>query len=250
MTSTFNLPITGFRTIAELQQSLLPHETPLISGLDMAAHYRAAYCASGDYFDFFPLSDGNLGVLIADVSGHGNAAAAIMAVAHGFAHRCEAPVHKPSAFLAYMNSQILSHHDPETGCFVTAFYAVINPVTHRLTYASAGHVPPWLIKAEGRLLVLNRVQRLPLGIDDGEDYPQHEMSFHVGDALVAVTDGVTEAVDVNGRVFGSDRMHLLLRKTAASSNETLVRILGAIDQFTGSAPQTDDRTVVVVRSTA
>jgi sigma-B regulation protein RsbU (phosphoserine phosphatase) len=238
------------RAIAELQESLLPLESPTLPGLDIAAHYQAVDRAGGDYYDFFEQPDGSVGVLIADVSGHGTPAAVLMAITHSIAHADGAPTGKPGAFLTHLNEHLTGRYNRTSGSFVTAFYAVVNSKERTLTYASAGHLPPRFVKADGTLLSLNRVQRLPLGIGAPEEiYPQYEMPFASGDGVVLVTDGVTEAVNAAGGVFGTDRLNEILKRAASSSSDTLVRILAAIDRFADGTPQSDDRTVVVVRAT-
>jgi phosphoserine phosphatase RsbU/P len=236
------------REIAELQQSLLPMETPPLPLLDIAAHYRPAGRAGGDYYDFFPQPDGSLGVLIADVSGHGTPAAVLMAITHSIAHSHGAPTHAPGAFLGHLNRHLAGRYNRVSASFVTAFYGMFEPTAGRVIYASAGHTPPWIVRAEGRPTPLNRVQRLPLGIDSAAgDYPEAITPFAPTDSVVLVTDGVTEAVDTGGAVFGTARLNRVIGVRPRESSETLVRVLAAVDCFAAGTPQADDRTVVVVR---
>ena len=116
--------------------------------------------AGGDYYDFFPLPNDRLGVLIADASGHGAPAAVLMAVAHSIAHTRLEPPQRPGEFLTYMNAHLTRRYTRPTGNFMTAFYAVFDPANGTLSYASAGHNPPRLLRAaDGFKLALNRAPR-------------------------------------------------------------------------------------------
>lgn len=234
--------------IAELQESLLPKEPPAVSGLDIAAHSRNAHRAGGDYYDFFPQPDGSLGVLIADVSGHGAPAAVLMAITHSIAHAAGAPTASPAAFLTHLNTNLTGRYNRASSSFVTAFYAIAKPLENQVVYASAGHPPPWFTSRSGELALLNRAQKLPLGINPAHaKYVEHARPFTAGDSITLVTDGVTEAVDRHGEVFGSERVQKVLKKKAHSAEDVLHRLLIALNRFTAKAAQADDRTVVVLR---
>lgn len=240
---------TELRAVAELQQSLLPTKPPAVTGLDVAVHYRTAHRAGGDYYDFFDLPGDKLGVLVADVSGHGTHAAVLMAICHSIAHASASPPDHPGKFLGHLNSHLAGRYGKKTGSFVTAFYAVLDPVHETLTYSSAGHAPPRLVRAaDGALVPLNKAQRLPLGISPvGTDYPEQTTDLAPGDQVVLFTDGVTESVDKSGDMFGTERLDDTLAGGVRPADQTLRRVLAALDRFTGRAPPMDDRTVVVVR---
>jgi sigma-B regulation protein RsbU (phosphoserine phosphatase) len=235
------------RAIAEIQRSLLPAEVPELPGLDMAVSYRAAGHAGGDYYDFFPLDDGRVGVLIADVSGHGTPAAVVMAVAHSLAHTDPAAQATPAAFLARLNAHLARRYTTISGTFVTAFYGVFDPARRTLTYANAGHVAPRLVRWAGYSEVLARARHVPLGvIDTASAYEEEVVTVEPGDQVVLLTDGVTEAVSVFGDVFGADRIEpLALAGTTAQ--DLVAAITEDVDAFTAGAPPKDDQTVLVVR---
>lgn len=245
---TYEATDAEIREIADLQHSLLPAELPQVPGLDVAVHYRTANRAGGDYYDFFPQPDGALGVLIADVSGHGTPAAVLMAITHSIAHAATAKPNRPGAFLTHLNANLAGRYNRHSGSFITAFAAVIDPANDLLTYASAGHVPPRIRRAaDGSLAALNRVQRLPLGINPpGTIYPEHSVPFGRGDHLVLFTDGVTESINRVGDVYGVERLTESLTAPAASAAGLLAGVLADVDTFT-NGPAADDRTVVVVR---
>ncbi len=246
--SAYETADAEIREIAELQHSLLPSEPPRIPGIDVAMHYRTANRAGGDYYDFFPLPDGSLSVLIADVSGHGTPAAVLMAIAHSIAHAATATPGQPGAFLMHLNANLAGRYNRHSGSFITAFAARLDPVKNRLTYASAGHVPPRLLRAaDGSRIPLNRVQRLPLGIGSTRtQYPEQTIDLLPGDQVVLFTDGVTESVNRKGDVFGVERLDAVLAARPVGANTVLDRILKDLDSFTNGKP-TDDRTIVVLR---
>ncbi|MBN9122712.1 MAG: PP2C family protein-serine/threonine phosphatase [Planctomycetes bacterium] len=238
------------RSIAEIQRSLLPAEKPKVPGLDVAVHYQTAKRAGGDYYDFFQLPNDRLGVLIADASGHGAPAAVLMAVAHSIAHtRPEHPL-RPGEFLTYMNAHLTRRYTRPTGSFMTAFYAVFDPMNATLSYASAGHNPPRLLRcADGFKLVLNRAQKLPLGIKPDEVYLEQTVPLFPGDQVVFFTDGVIEAVNTEGDVFGSARIDEELATCYTNAGALMRAILASHSLFTAGTTAADDRTLVVVKRT-
>lgn len=237
------------KTIAEIQKSLLPQTEPRVPGLDVAVHYQTAKRAGGDYYDFFPLPGGKLGVLIADASGHGAPAAVLMAVAHTITHSRSEPSDKPGELLTHINSHLAGRYTRRTGSFVTAFYAVFDPVNGSVSYASAGHTPPLVRRADGSRVALNRAQRLPLGIKPNEVYPEHSAPLQSGDQVVLFTDGVNEAVDRDGEVYGLAHIDELLAEHFDGADDLLAAILADLTAFTLGTPVSDDRTLVVVRKT-
>jgi sigma-B regulation protein RsbU (phosphoserine phosphatase) len=238
------------RSIAEIQRSLLPSEKPKVPGLDVAVHYQTAKRAGGDYYDFFPLPNDRLGVLIADASGHGAPAAVLMAVAHSIAHTRPEPPLRPGEFLTYLNAHLTRRYTRPTGSFVTAFYAVFDPPNGTLSYASAGHNPPRLLRAaDGFKLALNRAQKLPLGIKPDEMYLEQTVPLLSGDQVVFFTDGVIEAVNTDGDVFGSSRIDEELATCFPTAGALLRAILASLTLFTAGTTAADDQTLVVVKRT-
>ena len=236
------------RSIAEIQKSLLPAEKPKVPGLDVAVHYQTAKRAGGDYYDFFPLPNDRLGVLIADASGHGAPAAVLMAVAHSIAHTRPEPPQRPGEFLTYINAHLTRRYTRPTGSFMTAFYAVFDPTNGTLSYASAGHNPPRLLRcADGFKLALNRAQKLPLGIKPDEVYLEQTLPLLPGDQVVLFTDGVIEAVNTDGDMFGSARIDEELAICLPTAGALLRAILASHGLFTAGTVAADDRTLVVVK---
>jgi sigma-B regulation protein RsbU (phosphoserine phosphatase) len=235
------------RTIAEMQHSLLPPSVPRVPGLDVAVHYRTANRAGGDYYDFFPLPGGKLGLLVADVSGHGTPASVLMAITHSLAHAYPQPPTSPGRFLAHLNDSLSHRYTATTGLFVTAFYAVFDPTQGLVTSALAGHQPPRLAATDRWAPIPSR-QSLPLGVNrQSGPYPELTAPFGPGARLAVFTDGILEAVNRAGEPFGLDRLDASLGGSTTTAEDVVDRVVGAVDGFTAGASSTDDRTLVVVR---
>jgi sigma-B regulation protein RsbU (phosphoserine phosphatase) len=137
-------------------------------------------------------------------------------------------------------------HDSRSGQFVSLFCGVLDPARRIVTYTNAGHNPPLVIRG-GRAEPLER-GGMVLGADLGEDYEQADVPLRRGDLLVLYTDGVTEALNGQGEIFGLKRLlHLLRRVGDAGADEIAKRIFGAVRQFATGAPQSDDISLVVLR---
>jgi sigma-B regulation protein RsbU (phosphoserine phosphatase) len=234
------------KIVGDIQRSLLPVQLPAIPTLELAASYHTSQRAGGDYYDFFPLPENKWGILIADVSGHGTPAAVLMAITHSIAHVFPGPPCPPAHLLNHLNRHLAERYTVWDGKFVTAFYGIYDPAHRQLTYACAGHNPPRLRRgAEGTLFSLDNVQSLPLGIDAGQIYAESTMVLRPGDVLVLYTDGITEAANPAGELFGLNRLDQVLSRCSGSANQLLNEVLTAVDQFTAGHPAADDRTLLV-----
>ncbi len=239
------------KAIADLQNSLLPSAVPQVAGFETAVHYRTANHAGGDYYDFFALPEGKLGVLVADASGHGTPAAVLMAITHSLAHSTVEPPTRPGAFLAHLNTHLARRYTQISGNFVTAFYGVFDPVAHTLTYSAAGHLPARISRTSDPIWrPLPSAHRLPLGVQTvGEAYPEQTLPFHPADRLVVFTDGIADVVDQTGEPFGNDRLDEILAQTPNSAAGVVASVLESLDSFSDGSSPTDDRTLVVIRAT-
>jgi sigma-B regulation protein RsbU (phosphoserine phosphatase) len=238
------------KTVARLQRALLPAELPKIPRLDVTAWYQPASRAGGDYYDFFPLPDGKWGIFIGDVSGHGTPAAVMMAVTHCMAHTYPGPASPPGAVLSYLNHQLSIRYTNRIETFMTAFYGVYDPQSRKLVYACAGHNPPRLKRcAAGAVISLDKARGLPLGVIEGSEFPESSMFLDFGDQLVLYTDGITEAHNPAGELFGEDRVDEVLSNCGMDSSVLMQKLLTAVTQFADGVPPHDDQTVVVLRAT-
>ena len=238
------------QVVGDIQRSLLPRALPKIPGFEFATSYQTSARAGGDYYDFFPLSSGEWGLFIADVSGHGTPAAVLMAITHAIAH-AQPGTHTPPAVLLKSLNRQLARSYLRGGSFVTAFYAVLDPGTRRLTYSMAGHNPPRLVRGE-RVLSLAENGALPLGISEAEVYGEAILTLEKGDLLLLYTDGVTDAMaPAHGGspldLFGVERLDkLLLEHHADSAEKCIQRIQTEIAGFAANAPPTDDQTLIAI----
>jgi phosphoserine phosphatase RsbU/P len=236
------------KVVADIQRSLLPQVLPKVPNFELAAYYRTSRWAGGDYYDFFPLSDGRWGILIADVSGHGTPAAVMMAITHSLAHSVPGPADPPAALLGHVNRQLSHRYTASNEVFVTAFYGVYDPSQRTLTYSSAGHNPPRLKRcADGSVNSLEEVGGPPLGLFDELEYEQTTLALQPGDILAFYTDGITEAMDANGAQFGVKRLDDQLRRCGVDSKGIIRDTIEAVDQFTGGQPPEDDRTLLIAK---
>lgn len=247
--------------VAEIQRSLLPEQIPQIPTLDIAAYYGTSRRAGGDYYDFLPLpplSDGKWGIMLADVSGHGTPAAVVMAITHAIAHGHPGPPTPPGDVMRYLNRKLAARYMSPNVAFVTGVYAIYDPATRTLCVASAGHPPPRFLR-HGRGASLAVSSALPLGIIEDETYPQTVHQLEPDDLLLFYTDGITEAFNPQGEMFGTERLDQVMLQSCApraSGGEGKVcayaaceRVIAAVDAFTGNAPPSDDRTILAIRVT-
>lgn len=234
------------QVVADIQRSMLPQEMPEISTLKIAAHYQTSRRAGGDYYDLFPLPNDQWGLLIADVSGHGTPAAVMMAVTHCIAHVYPGNPTPPSLLLSYLNQKLTTHYTAKSGHFVTAFYGVYDAVSRRMTYACAGHNPPRLLRCGAEeVQSLSEANRPPLGFMTEIDYVTQEIALHPGDRLVLYTDGIIEAANAAGELFGTQRLDEALCQCAGGTEQSLQRVLDGLERFTDGLPPTDDRTLLI-----
>jgi sigma-B regulation protein RsbU (phosphoserine phosphatase) len=235
-----------FEEVARVQKALLPRHTPNIPGLDIATSYLPSEQAGGDYYDFFPFEDGTWGILIADVSGHGAAAATVMAMLHGILHAYNGPGKSPDAVLRYANKRLLDA--AIEGSFVTAFLGVYEPDTGRVTYARSGHNPP-LFKdgTTGEVVVMDGAGSLPLGVFEPYEISMACIQLKPMDTIVLYTDGITEAMNAARDMFGTERLEQSLTQCSGAPDCVVDSVHGALFRHTGSMSRKDDQTLVAFR---
>jgi sigma-B regulation protein RsbU (phosphoserine phosphatase) len=233
--------------VARVQRALLPAAPPNIPDLSFATSYLPSGTgggAGGDYYDFFDLGPSRVGVLIADVSGHGPAAATVMAMLHAALHARPEVVVSPALALRFANTQLAA--STLEGIHATALLAVIDAAEHTLTLARAGHPRPKLRRADGTIEDLGDAGVAPLGIlSDNYNPAESTTTFNPGDTLLLYTDGITEAESPKGEQFGPDRLDTILR--TATQSTLIPTIRAAIAQHTENSLREDDQTLVVVR---
>jgi sigma-B regulation protein RsbU (phosphoserine phosphatase) len=236
----------------DIQRILLPSEPPPIEGFDIAGVNLPARQVSGDYFDYIKVDDERLGVVIADVSGKGVPASLIMAICRSVL-RAEARLAKsPAEVLRKVNRQL--YPDIKEDMFISMAYVILDHKNNHVTLSRGGHDAPLLHRAKSGQVEVLKPPGMALGIDSGDVFDRITGDLSVplerDDCLVLYTDGVTEALDVNGEEFGLDRMVRSLRASASEGAQGVIdRITADVRNFATGRPQHDDITLIVVRKT-
>jgi phosphoserine phosphatase RsbU/P len=230
----------------EIQRWLVPRVPPEVPGIDMAFATRPANTVAGDYYDAFRRAvDGPLLIAVADVSGKSVPAAMLMA---NFQASLRALAGAPGSLSQLVTdlNRLACGNNLNGRRFTTAFLAELNPATGELSYLSAGHNPPMLVRQDGSIERLNS-DSMPLGIELTEKFVAGKTFLELNDLLVIYTDGVTEAQNERAEQFGEARLIALLQpRIKERAAVTLSGIMKRLDEFVGVAPQYDDITCLVV----
>ena len=232
--------------VGDLQRAMLPAAPPVIPGFRCATFYAPSARAGGDYFDFFPLAGGRLGILIADVSGHGAPAAVVMAMLRVLLHTAPGALEPPARVLADANRRLAANIPP--GQFVTACYAVLDARTGRLEHALAGHEPPVVLRASGGACEpFEHPSGLPLGPFADATYEGSSVVLRPGDTVVFSTDGLSEAMDPRGELLGEERVRALIEAARGVGVEELRdRLVDLVDRHRAGSERADDLTLLVL----
>ena len=239
--------------IADIHQSLLPTEMPEIEGVSLAASHVAPNKAGGDYYDFIPLTPqpdprGGWLMIIADASGHGPAAATIMAMLQAVLHAYTDAGKEPGHVLGFMNEQMCRKRIE--GSFTTALAAVIDPIAGTFAYASAGHHAPLLRAADGTVTELScEAGGPPLAVDPDAEMGGGTYTMNPGDTILLYTDGAIEQVSPQGEQFGVGRLRDALGGAAGGPRDVLAAINRTIRAHKGPAARGDDTTLVALQKT-
>lgn len=228
-----------------VQKSLLPTQNPNIPGFTLVADWRSAHEVAGDFYDVFSLPDGRWGLVLADVSGKGAPAALYMAMTRSLIRSEASRYTNPSAVLMEVNRRLLMESSNEM--FVTVFYAILDPVLRSLTYATAGHDPPFLRRGSGGLerlayggLIMGLFEQLTL-IDE-------PLNLKSRDTLVAYTDGLIDTVNHQGEDYGHTRLAETINSAPTAAQDILTHILKDLEAFAGPVPRPDDITLLILTS--
>ncbi len=236
----------------EIQQHLLPQESPKLNGFDVAG--QSVYCdeTGGDYFDFIELMNlgpGKLGIAVGDVTGHGIGAALLMASARGVL-RSHADRH--GGDLSELFDVLNTHLVRDTGDarFMTLFYGVLDADDRSLEWVSGGHDPAlWLRRSSGKFEELSNTG-IPLGIIAKTAYVRPDpIGLESGDIVAIGTDGIWEAANADEELFGKDRMREVLSACVEMpAREIHAAVVAAVQKFRGQTPQQDDITLVIIKA--
>ncbi|HEV3438191.1 MAG TPA: SpoIIE family protein phosphatase [Gemmata sp.] len=228
----------------QVQRALLPRTLPEVPEYGFYTHYESAQEVGGDYYDFVPLPDGRLAVLLGDVAGKGVAAALVVAKFSVEARVCLENNADPAAAVDRLNALMIRAAVPEK--FVTLAVAVLDPVTHTVVVVNAGHPSPILLRASGEVedVASDDISGFPIGIAEEIPYMSREVRLKPGDRLLVFSDGVSEALDVNEKLFGTQGIRTAVRGTCGSPLATGEHLLQAVKRHTVGCDQNDDITVV------
>jgi serine phosphatase RsbU (regulator of sigma subunit) len=240
-----------------IQESLLPKSLPTLDGWSVATCYRPAREVGGDFYDFLPLTDGRLGLILGDVSDKGMPAALVMATTMSMLRAVvRQQLLTPGQVLAQVNDLLAADLPP--GMFVTCFYAILDPATGELEYANAGQDLPYIRHADGVVSELD-ARGMPLGLLPAMEYDGHTTTLAPGDTLLFYSDGLVEAHNPQREMFGFPRLMALLTGLDGSATKaadadgpaadvTIPALLDDLATFTGADwEQEDDLTLVTLR---
>lgn len=221
-----------------IQQALLPKSSPYIPGFAISGLSVPARAVGGDWYDFIPFPDGRWGIVLADVSGKGTAAALLMSATRGMLRSLAEACCTPGEVLTRLNELLVD--DFPAGKFVTLVYAVLDPATRTVVFANAGHLRPLFIDDQGEHFL--EVERgLPLGLGCG-DYSESVISLTSGSKLIFYSDGITEAENGNSEEYGASRLAEHVVKPGASA----VTLVDEVRSFANGNGVRDDASAVFV----
>ncbi len=231
---------------ALVQRALLPRTPPSIPGVELAAFSRPAEIVGGDYFDFFHFRDGTHGLVIADIPGHGVSAGMLMSSLQTAIRTMAPETDVPSEILERINRFYI--HNINFTTFVTVFLARFDPLARSLTYASAGHNPPAIVRGQGAGVAWLTPTAPAIGLSE-EFRPRMELvALERGDVLFLYTDGVTEAFNPAQEPFGTLRLAELLGKNADLSATDIVQaVRRGLEAFGDGRVLEDDTTFIVLK---
>jgi serine phosphatase RsbU (regulator of sigma subunit) len=241
--------------IAEtVQRNLLPREAPAIAGVELAGRCAPAKKVGGDYYDFFPDSEGNVGILVADVSGHSIGSGIMMAITRGLLRSEALRQKRPGRLLEDVN-RVLFQDLASSELFLTMAYFFYSPRTRRLAYANGGHNPAVLLREASGEPELLDAEGMAVGFLPEVEFEEKARELSPGDLLVAYTDGVVEAEDPQGSPFGMERFLASIRRHRhRPSAEILEGLFQAVREHIGGEDpqeaQQDDLTLVVLKIVA
>jgi sigma-B regulation protein RsbU (phosphoserine phosphatase) len=233
----------------DIQNNLLPPQTPRVRGLDMFTSYRPAKEIGGDYYDFLPVDDRHMSLVVADASGKSIPAALVMSTTRAIL-RFVAPGNLSAAETLTRVNSILSVDIPK-GMFVTAYYVILDPIDNTMLCASAGHTPLLIARGDGSVEMLNP-GGIALGFDPGPIFQrsirEQRVKLAAGDRVLLYTDGVVECVNTANEEYSDRRLREFLRRNRELSSHDFVGALMAdLERHRGAADMHDDTTIVTFK---
>ena len=234
----------------DIQMSMMPESCPTIDGYQIAASSTPAREVSGDFFDFIDIDDSNIGFVIADVTGKSVSGALVMTAAKSVFRLLSEEKLSVGEIMKRANKQIKKDITRAKGMFVALLYAVLNKDEKRLGMCSAGQTQPILLSAKTgeATLIETEGDAFPLGIIDDADYQETKLQLDSGDLAIFYTDGVVEAMNKKGKMYGFDRfLEVIKGNSGLDADIFLEKLINDINSFVGKAEQHDDLTIVVIK---
>jgi serine phosphatase RsbU (regulator of sigma subunit)/predicted ester cyclase len=236
------------RVAQRIQQASLPKEVPTLEGWQISPFYQPAREVGGDFYDFLELPNGHLGVVVGDATGKGVPAALVMSTTCGMLRAVALSVDSPGEVLEQVNEALCARIP--ANMFVTCFYAILDPKSGSLSYANAGHDLPYLRRRGGDCEEL-KARGMPLGLMPGMSYEEKEITLQTGEAALFYSDGLVEAHDPKGEMFGFPRLRALVADHADDETSLGDFLLEELHSFVGEGwEQEDDITLLTLRRSA
>jgi serine phosphatase RsbU (regulator of sigma subunit) len=228
-----------------VQRGLLPKHPPDLEGFDISVAYTPSQMVGGDYYDFMPLSPQKMLTVIADAEGKGVASALMMASVRATLHTLAGHVRVLEKIVKSMSRIMLG--DAQTTKLLSIFFGVLDHRRLGFHYINAGHVPPMVIRQNGVVLELTE-GGMVMGVLANATYKRGYVQFERGDILVGYTDGITEAMDINGNQYARERLVRTVRREGKESSKHIVEtVLADVDRFSHGGSHNDDRVILILK---
>jgi serine phosphatase RsbU (regulator of sigma subunit)/predicted ester cyclase len=231
-----------------IQEASLPKEVPQLEGWEITPLYRPAREVGGDFYDFFELEDGRVGVVVGDATGKGVPAALVVTATYSMLRAVAQALRSfaPGEVLAQVNETLLARIP--LNMFVTCFYAILEPKSGHLLYANAGHTLPCRKRRNDDQADELSARGMPLGLMSGMTYEEKETILVPGDVVLFCSDGLVEAHDPRGEMFGSPRLRGFLSERSDTGRGLSAALMQELESFTGEGwEQEDDITLLTLR---
>jgi steroid delta-isomerase-like uncharacterized protein len=235
------------RVARSIQQASLPKEVPSLEGWQITPYYQPAREVGGDFYDFFELEDGRVGVVVGDATGKGVPAALVVTATYSMLRAVAQALgsFSPGEVLAQVNETLLARIP--SNMFVTCFYAILDPKSATLSYANAGHDLPYLRRRGGDAEEL-RARGMPLGLMSRMSYEEGEASLREEDSVLFYSDGLVEAHDPKGEMFGFPRLRALVAEDSEEERPLVDFLMEELYSFVGEGwEQEDDITLLTLK---
>ena len=247
MEQTLEKTRTELHIAAEIQKRFIPEKTPFIQNFEIAAKSIPAMEVGGDFYDFISLPEGKYGMVIADVAGKSIPAALFMALSRTIVRADATHQSKTSEVLKNANHMIAA--DATAGMFVTLLYSILDGKALTFNYANAGHSPPLLFRSETSRFEVGTVTGIALGAKDDVEYEDGTIRLSPGDIAIFYTDGVTEAMNIRGELYGLSRLTDIVSESHQLSSKKLVdKVINDISEFSAGIEPNDDITLIVLKA--